>query len=71
MKNYGRIAAPLTTLLKKNSFHWNEYANVSFEQLKKAMCTTPVLSTPDFTKEFILECDASRNGIGVVLMQEG
>ena len=35
------------------------------------MCKSPVLTTPDFTKNFIMECDASENIIGVVLMQKG
>ena len=35
------------------------------------MCKAPILTTPDFTKTLIVECDASRNGTGVVLIQEG
>ncbi|KAH9316707.1 hypothetical protein KI387_025334, partial [Taxus chinensis] len=35
------------------------------------MCTTPILETPNFSKTFIVECDALGNGIGVLLMQEG
>jgi hypothetical protein len=49
-KNYGQIVAPLTTLLKKESFSWTEATTQAFEKLKEAMCTTPVLATIEFTK---------------------
>ena len=71
VKNYGRIAAPLTTLLKKDAFSWTPEATKAFEDIKQVMCIDLVLATPDFKKTFIVECDASGNGIGVILMQEG
>jgi hypothetical protein len=71
VQNYGKIAAPLTALLKKNAFSWTPTTDQSFQALKEAMCTTLVLALPNFTKTFVLECDASGKGIGVVLMQDG
>ncbi|KAF8390331.1 hypothetical protein HHK36_024856 [Tetracentron sinense] len=67
---YGQISAPLTSLLKKDSFVWNEAVEATFEVLKRAMTTTPVLALSDFSKPFVIECDASREAIGAVLMQE-
>eukprot|EP00253_Pinus_taeda_P029700 PITA_29700 len=69
-KNYGKIAEPLTTLLKKDEFSWTPEATKTFEHLKEAMCQALVLATLDFTKTFIVECDSSGNGIGAILMQD-
>jgi hypothetical protein len=67
VKNYGKIVAPLTNLLKKNSFTWNPIVDHSFQAFKEAKCTTHVLSLLDFTKIFVLECDFVGRGIGAVL----
>jgi hypothetical protein len=71
VQDYGKISAPLTTLSKNDAFLWNNVAEEAFARLKRAVTTTPVLALSDFNKMFVLECDASGLGIGVVLMQEG
>ena len=66
------MAAPLTNLTKKDlPFSWNENCQKAFEQIKHALMHAPVLALPDFLLPFVVECDASIEGIGAVLMQNG
>jgi hypothetical protein len=65
------LGAPLTDLTKKGAFHWIEESQQAFNKMKEVMSTCPVLALPDFSQSFVLECDASRVGIGAVLMQGG
>ncbi|MCH80874.1 Ty3/gypsy retrotransposon protein, partial [Trifolium medium] len=71
IKSYAKIASPLTDLLKKAAYEWNDQAELAFQQLKTAITSAPVLALPNFHKPFILETDASGVGIGAVLHQEG
>lgn len=57
--------------LRCNAFQWSQAAQQAFDKLKSAMSSAPVLTLPDFSKEFIVETDASSEGIGVVLQHEG
>jgi len=67
--NYGVIAAPVTSLLKRDAFLWTQAATDAFNDLKRALTTGPVLQLPDFTKELVVDCDASGTGFGAVLHQ--
>jgi hypothetical protein len=69
VQNYATLAAPLTALLKRDSFIWSESAQKAFDSLKVAMSEAPVLGLPNFAERFILETDASGSGMGVVLIQ--
>jgi hypothetical protein len=69
--NYDTVAAPLTALLKKDGFAWDDKAAAAFGVLKAAVTSALVLTMHDFTKTFVVECDASSHGFGVVFTQEG
>ena len=62
----------MTRLLQKNvRFEWSGECQASFEKLKAFLTKAPVLTQPTFGKEYVIFNDASLNGFGCVLMQEG
>lgn len=71
VKGYGAIAKPLTTLLKKNQFQWNDSSEAAFQLLKQAMTSTLVLALANFDDQFTVKTDASDIATGAVLMQKG
>jgi len=72
IEGFSKIARPMTKLLEKGSrFVWTAECQASFDELKKRLTSAPVLIMPDIQKSFTIYCDASRQGLGCVLMQEG
>nr|XP_027187857.1 uncharacterized protein LOC113785482 [Cicer arietinum] len=71
IKDYGKMARPLTELTKRDNFKWGEGVEQAFQLLKQKVTFAPVLALPDFQKEFFIESDASGNGLGAILIQEG
>ncbi|KAK1681178.1 hypothetical protein QYE76_042026 [Lolium multiflorum] len=71
VEGFSSIARPMTQLLKKDKkFEWTDKCEESFQQLKSRLTTAPILIMPDITKPFDVYCDASKIGLGCVLMQE-
>ena len=70
VRNYATIAHPLTSLLKANvEFHWGVKQEKAFQDLKDRLIRRPILSYPNFEKDFFVACDASDVGLGAVLLQ--
>ncbi|XP_073313522.1 uncharacterized protein [Primulina huaijiensis] len=72
VEGFSSIAIRLTKLTQKNSkFQWSEACEKSFDTLKNKLTSTPVLVLPMEGKDFTIYSDASKGGLGCVLIQEG
>jgi hypothetical protein len=69
INGYDDITVPLTQLLKQEAFWWTPTAVTAFESLKAALTAAPVLQLPDFTRPFVVDCDASDSGFSTMLHQ--
>jgi hypothetical protein len=69
---FSKISKPMTELLAKGkTFEWTRRREASFQELKKRLTTTPILTMPNMEKPFSIYCDASGQGLGCVLKQDG
>ncbi|GJT54335.1 putative reverse transcriptase domain-containing protein [Tanacetum coccineum] len=73
IENFSKIAKPLTLLTQKNkAYVWGDKQEEAFQILKEKLCNAPVLALPDGPDDFVVYCDASKQGFGgCVLMQQG
>jgi hypothetical protein len=71
VKRYSCITIPLFDLIKKNNvFSWNLNYQNSFDLLKAALVSTPILVRPNFIKAFIPDVDWSTCKVGAILSQK-
>ncbi|GJR13301.1 putative reverse transcriptase domain-containing protein [Tanacetum coccineum] len=54
---------------KKVKFEWGDKQEIAFQLIKQKLCSAPILALPEGSKDFIVYCDASKKGLGTVLMQ--
>ena len=72
IEGFSTIASPLTKLTRKEvRFNWSKECEESFQELKRRLTSAPVLVLPSGTEGFMVYSDASRRGLGCVLMQHG
>ena len=71
--NFSEVTAKIRELLSKSvEFRWDEaIQGVAFNKLKELLSSAPVLQYYDVTKPVVVQCDASQNRLGAVLLQEG
>ena len=72
IENFSRLAAPMTRLTRKEvKFEWDDRCEKAFQELKRRLTSAPILIVPDKGQGYTVYCDASRAGLGRVLMQSG
>eukprot|EP00066_Takifugu_rubripes_P011978 XP_011601244.1 PREDICTED: uncharacterized protein LOC105416325 [Takifugu rubripes] len=70
IRDYSKVAAPLTRLTSTLlSFRWTPEAETAFNRLKGLFSSSPILTHPDPSRQFVVEVDASDVGVGAVLSQ--
>ena len=72
IEGFSKLSLPMTRLTRKGAtFEWTTECEDSFQELKRRLTTASVLTLPSSAEEFVIYSDASRNGLGCVLMQNG
>ncbi|XP_062191320.1 uncharacterized protein LOC133895159 [Phragmites australis] len=72
IEGFSKLAKTMTKLLQNDAkFEWDEAREKTFQELKKRLTTALVLKLPNIQKDFVVYRDASRQGLGCVLMQQG
>ncbi|GJW36123.1 putative reverse transcriptase domain-containing protein [Tanacetum coccineum] len=70
IEGFSKIAKPMTKLTqKKVKFEWGDKQEAAFQLLKQKLCSAPILALPEGSEDFIAYCDASKKGLGAVLIQ--
>ena len=72
IKDFSRLAAPMTRLTRKEvRFTWDDSCEQPFQELKRKLTSAPILIVPERRQRYTVYCYASKDGLGCVLMQVG
>ncbi|GJX76356.1 putative reverse transcriptase domain-containing protein [Tanacetum coccineum] len=70
IEGFSKIAKSMTKLTQKGvKFDWGDKQEAAFQLLKQKLCSAPILALPERSEDFVVHCDVSHKGLGVVLMQ--
>ena len=72
IKDFSRLAVPMTRLTRKEvRFEWSDLCEKAFQTLKRRLTSAPILIVPERGQRYTVFYDASKDGLGCVLMQSG